>query len=85
MTSLCRGVGCEPALTSERAMCLISVPEQGSGATLGQRFLLSEPLLGSCNGLLSLLHSHVLLPHPGQVIAVEQGMVAQIVILRQEE
>lgn len=56
MTSLCREVGCEPVLTSELAMCLISVTDQGSGATLGQYFLLSEPLLGSCSGPLILPH-----------------------------
>lgn len=57
MTSLCREVDCELVnLISELAMCPLSVIGQGSGATLGQDFLLSEPLLRSCGGLLILPH-----------------------------
>lgn len=56
MTSLCREMDCELVLTSELAMCFISVIGQGSGATLGQYFLLSEPLLRSSSGLLTLPH-----------------------------
>lgn len=56
MISLCREVGCEPVLTSELVMCLFAVTGQGSGATLGQYFLLSEPLLRSCSGPLILPH-----------------------------